>query len=64
LRSAGFRDAVIDAMAIQSAVGRARRSQQILVERELKDGVRGSFRASKADLEGVAHVPGRKQVAS
>ncbi len=54
LRSAGFRDAVLDAMAIQSEVGTARRSQQTLVAYELKDGVSGSFRASEADLEGVA----------
>jgi hypothetical protein len=53
LRSAGFRDAVLDAMAIQSELGTVRRSQQTLVAYELKDGVTGSFSASEADLEGV-----------
>ena len=53
LRSAGFRDAVLDAMAIQSELGTARRSQETMVEYEVKDGVRGSFSASEADLEGV-----------
>ena len=53
LRSAGFRDAVLDAMAIQSELGTVRRSQQTMVEYELKDGVRGGFTAPEADLEGV-----------
>jgi hypothetical protein len=54
LRSAGFRDAVLSALAIKSDVGTARRSQQTTVEYELKDGVRGGFSASEPDLEGVA----------
>ena len=41
-------------MAIQSELGTVRRSQQTVVEYELKDGVRGGFSASEADLEGVA----------
>ncbi len=53
LRSAGFRDAVLDAMAIKSDLGTARRSQQTVVEYELNDGVRGAFNASEADLEGI-----------
>jgi hypothetical protein len=54
LRSAGFREAVLDAMAIKSEVGTVRRCQQTLVQYEVKDGVRGGFSASEADLEGVA----------
>ena len=54
LRSAGFREAVLDAMAIRSELGTARRSRQTIVEYELKDGVRGAFNATAADLEGVA----------
>ena len=53
LRSAGFRDAVLDALAIKSELGTARRSQQTLVAYDLKDGVSGAFSASEADLEGV-----------
>ncbi len=58
LRSAGFRDAVLDAMAIKSELGTVRRSQRTVVQYELKDGVgrwtsRGGFAASEADLEGV-----------
>ncbi len=58
LRSAGFRDAVLDAMAIKSELGTVRRSQRTVVQYELKDGVgkwtfRGGFAASEADLVGV-----------
>jgi hypothetical protein len=53
LRSAGFRDAVLDAMAIKSELGTVRRNQQTTVEYELKDGVKGWVTASEADLEGV-----------
>jgi hypothetical protein len=54
LRSAEFRQAVLGAMAIPTEVGTARRSQQTMVEYELKDGVRGWVSASEVDLEGVA----------
>jgi hypothetical protein len=54
LRSAGFRDAVLDAMAMRSELGTAQRSQSTIVEYELKDGARGWVSASEADQEGVA----------
>ncbi len=53
LRSTGFRKAVLEALAIRTEVGTARRSQQTLVQYELKGGVSGAFGASVADLEGV-----------
>ena len=53
LRSAGFRDAVLDAMTIKSEVGTVRRSQRTRVDYEVKDGDRGWCTASEADLEGV-----------
>ncbi len=46
-------------MAIKSELGTVRRSQQTVVQYELKDGVRGGFIASEADLEGVEQGVGR-----
>ena len=54
LRSAGFRDAVLDAMASQSELGTLRRTEQTVIQYELKDRNTRGFRASEADLEGVA----------
>jgi hypothetical protein len=53
LRSTGFRDAVLDVMASKAELGTVRRSQPTVVEYELKDGVRGGFTASEADLAGA-----------
>jgi hypothetical protein len=53
LRSAGFRQAVLDAMAIRTEVGTVRRGRQTRVQYEITGGVQGSFPATEADLERV-----------
>ncbi len=53
LRVAGFRDAVIAAMASKSKLGTVRRSGPGIVQYELAESTRGGFSAPEADLEGV-----------
>ncbi len=53
LRSAGFCDAVLDAMTIKSESGTVRRSRRTVVDYEVKDGARGRCTASEADLDGL-----------
>ena len=54
LMSAGFREAVLDALVIKSESGTVRRTRQTVVRYELKEGINGGVSASEADLEGVA----------
>src|SRR5262249_51183636 len=53
LRAAGFRDAVLTAMANKSKLGTVRRAGPRVVQYEIPDRLRGGFSVEEADLEGV-----------
>ena len=54
LMSAGFREAVLAALAIKSEWGTVRRTGQTEIRYEQNEGINGGVSASEADLEGVA----------